>query len=178
MLFWSAFAALFALTLCALLRPLLAKGQSVGGGTARDVFAAQLTELEADRSRGVISDADAATARTELARRILRAGDEAAVLSASRRRAWITATLVAVFVPVFGAGAYFALGAPELGDQPLAARIAPIDPQRLAALVADAEERLAANPDDGEGWAASAPAFQQLRRFDDAAAAYARADDL
>ena len=59
MLFWSALAVLVFVTLVALLRPLLARGPQVIGGSAREVFAAQLGELEADRDRGLISPADA-----------------------------------------------------------------------------------------------------------------------
>lgn len=176
MLFWSALAVLVFVTLVALLRPLLARGPQVIGGSAREVFAAQLGELEADRDRGLISPADAVAARTEIARRLLRTRDEGTERPHSARPARMAAAAVAIFVPLAFLVGYLHLGAPQIGDQPLSARLAPLAPADLAAMVDKAEARLAANPDDGAGWAAIAPAYQQLQRFEEAAAAYARAD--
>lgn len=178
MVLWIVVAVLLGLTVFALLRPLLAGEAEAAGGTAGDVYARQLDEVESDRARGLIDDADAAAARTEIARRLLRAGNEAGRIASRGRRRWASALLIAFFVAVFSLGAYVFIGAPGLRDQPLAARLAPVDEERLADLLAQAEARLAENPGDGTGWAVVAPAYQRLGRFADAAEAFGRANAL
>ena len=66
---------------------------------------------------------------------------------------------------------YTGLGAPNLADQPLKTREMPPQIQLMQA-VAKAEERLAGNPQDAKGWAAIAPVYRQMGRFDEAIAAY------
>lgn len=178
MVLWFAVAALCAIALVALVRPLLRSAGTVSGGTAEDVFAAQLEELEADRARGAISEADAKAARSEIARRLLRTQKGGAPLSSKSGRAIAVAVAIALFVPAFAVPLYVTLGAPGASDQPLAARVAPVPRERVERLVAEAEERLDASPQDGEGWAAIAPAYQRLGRFEDAADAFARANDI
>ncbi|WMS41645.1 c-type cytochrome biogenesis protein CcmI [Acuticoccus sp. MNP-M23] len=177
MILWIALAVLATLTVVALLRPLLARNVEVGGGDDREVYAAQLTELEADVERGLIADKEAAAARTEIARRLLRSRD-ARGSGPSRGRLTAVALAVALFVPVFSVGAYVWLGTPQYGDQPLAARLAPIDDDTLQEMLAKAEQRLATEPDDAEGWLAIAPVYQRLGRFADSAKAYGKVNDL
>ena len=171
---------LVCLTVAVLVRPLLAPPAGLQGGDDREVYAAQLAELEADKARGLINAADADAARTEIARRLLRArdGGEGTGQAPPRRRAWPTAVLVALFVPVLSAGLYFSVGQPRYADQPLALRALPPTEADIGALLAAAEERLAANPDDGDEWIAVAPVYLRMGRFDDAAQAYARANEL
>jgi cytochrome c-type biogenesis protein CcmH len=95
-----------------------------------------------------------------------------------RRRDFATAAILAVFIPVVSLGAYLALGAPDYGDQPLAARTGPVDEEELRRLLARAEERLARNPDDARGWVTVAPVYQRLGRFEDAAEAWGRANAI
>ncbi len=177
MILWIALAVLAALTVVALIRPLLTRTVELEGGDDREVYTAQLGELEADRARGLIGDAEATAARTEIARRLLRSRD-GAVAGRSRGRLIAVALAVALFVPLFSVGAYLWLGTPDYGDQPLQARLAPIDDETLQDLVTQAEERLAAAPDDGEGWLAIAPVYARLGRFADAANAYGRVNAL
>ena len=73
MTLWIALFLILAATLALLLRPLVARPRNLAGGDDREVYAAQLDELEADKARGAISEADATAARTEIARRLLRA---------------------------------------------------------------------------------------------------------
>lgn len=178
MVLWLALSLLLALTLGVLLRPLFVPPRAVAGGDDREVFAAQLDELEADKRRGLIGEAEAEAARAEIARRLLRARGPREAAASPRRRRYGVALALAVFVPLFSVGTYLMLGTPRYGDQPLAARLAPITETELAGLVAQAEAELAANPDDGRGWVALAPVYQRLRRFDDAAKAYAEANRL
>lgn len=171
---------LVCLTVAVLVRPLLSPPAGRQGGDDREVYAAQLAELEADKARGLINASDADAARTEIARRLLRARDGAEGDGAAppRRRAWQAAGLVALFVPILSAGLYFSVGQPHYADQPLALRALPPTETEIGALLAAAEQRLAANPDDGDGWIAVAPVYLRMGRFDDAAKAYARANEL
>jgi cytochrome c-type biogenesis protein CcmH len=74
-----------------------------------------------------------------------------------------------------------ALGSPGLPDVPLQSRAdaAPAPDQAAGGDMTDAIDRLAermkARPDNVEGWALLARSYTQVNRFDDAAAAYAKA---
>ncbi|MEM8665398.1 MAG: c-type cytochrome biogenesis protein CcmI, partial [Pseudomonadota bacterium] len=178
MVLWIALAVLLALSLGALLWPLFSRNAPEGGGEDREVYAAQLEEMEADRARGLIGDADAAAARAEIARRLLRARDGSGAAGTRRRTAMVVALCVGVFVPAFSLGAYLFLGAPDYGDLPLAARTAPVTDEELERLLVRAEARLGEDPDDARGWMAVAPIYQRLGRFEDAANAFGRLNAL
>lgn len=177
MLVFVAFAVLCALTLVVLLRPLFAAPIEPERSADEAVYAAQLAELEADVERGAIAADDASAARTEIARRLLRANraHRPARLAGGRL---VPIVSVLVFVPAFTLAAYLYLGNPSYGDRPLAARLEPVTPERLDVLVARAEAALADNPDDRAGWEAIAPVYHRLGRFDDAATAFRRAREL
>jgi cytochrome c-type biogenesis protein CcmH len=177
MILWLSLAFLTLLVLVVVLRPLLVREARVEGGEDAEVYASQLAEVEADRERGLISPADAEAARAEIARRLLRAR-RAVPASVARGRAVAAALTVALLLPAVAIGLYASLGAPTYGDQPLAARLAPITDDELAEMLATAEARLADRPDDGEGWAAVAPVYQRMGRYDDAADAYRRAAEI
>lgn len=178
MTLWIALFLVLAATLAVLLRPLAMGSRNLTGGDDREVYAAQLGELEADKARGAIGEADAAIARTEIARRLLRAKGVRATADGSTARRAGAALAVALFMAAFSLGAYAWLGMPGYGDQPLAARMVPLDENELARMVAQAEAELAANPEDGRGWVVLAPIYQRMRRFADAADAYGRANAL
>lgn len=175
---WFAFAALALLAIVVLLRPLLSADPRMDGGDDAEVYAAQLEEVEADLARGALSEADAEAARTEIGRRLLRAHRSGRKGLRMRRRDWATAALVAAFVPIFSLGAYLVIGSPTYRDQPLAVRTAPLSDEDLQRLLARAEERLAERPDDAEGWAAVAPVYQRLGRYEEAAAAWRRVSEI
>ncbi len=178
MTLWIALFLILVATLAVLLRPLATGSRNLAGGDDREVYAAQLEELEADKARGAIGEADAAVARTEIARRLLRAKGVRTTAEASTGRRIGAALAVALFTAAFSLGAYAWLGMPGYGDQPLAARLVPLGEDDLARMVAQAEAELAANPDDGRGWIVLAPIYQRMRRFADAAHAYERANAL
>lgn len=179
MVVWLSFSVLLVLTLVVLARPLLRSSPGeVGGGEDVAVYADQLREVDSDEARGLIETADAATARNEIARRLLRAKRAQKTLTMSSRRAVIAMGLLVVFVPAFTFGAYTVFGSPYYGDQPLAARLQPVTPDELERMLAVAERRLADNPEDGIGWASIAPVYQRLNRFQEAAEAYAKANGL
>ncbi len=140
------------------------------------VYRDQLDEIDRDRERGVIRGDEAEAARTEIARRLIRAGsaedgkDANAAGEAPRR---IAALAAVIAMPVLALGLYLLVGSPTIPDAPLAARLAaPPDQQDMAVLIARVEAHLAGNPDDAQGWQVLAPVYVRLGRNDDAVRAY------
>ncbi|MER9373630.1 c-type cytochrome biogenesis protein CcmI [Mesorhizobium sp. M0491] len=182
MLFWVIAAILTLGASLAVLLPLAAsaKGASSSGEHDLEVYRDQLSELDRDAARGLIQPAEAAEARAEIARRILRLDNAGTAGGANPGRASITARLVATVavlaVPLVSWGLYVKLGSPDLPSQPLSERLAknPAD-SSVDELVARAEAHLAANPTDGRGWDVLAPVYLRMQRFSDAAGAYRNA---
>ncbi|PWJ92842.1 cytochrome c-type biogenesis protein CcmH [Mesorhizobium loti] len=182
MLFWVIAAILTLGASLAVLLPLAAssKGASSSGDHDLEVYRDQLSELDRDAARGLIQPADAAEARAEIARRILRLDNAGTAGGGSVGRASVAARLVAtaavLAVPLVSWGLYVKLGSPDLPSQPLSERLAknPAD-SSVDELVARAEAHLAANPADGRGWDVLAPVYLRMQRFSDAAAAYRNA---
>jgi cytochrome c-type biogenesis protein CcmH len=180
LLLWAIFAALTALVLFALLRPL---GRAGGSDDARAAFDAtvyrdQLGEVESDRERGLIGEADAEAARVEIARRLLAADSEGKGGTPRRSRVSARGLVVglALGLPLLTLGLYLIYGSPDLPDQPLLARLQdPASDKNLEVLVARVEARLREHPEEGEGWDVIAPVYMGWRRYADAAEAYAQA---
>ena len=140
-----------------------------GGDLA--VYRDQMRELERDRSAGLIGSAEADAARVEISRRLLAAADAqahapSASLAPWRRRFIAFAAMLAL--PIGAVPLYLALGFPGLPDQPLAARTNGPENRSIPALVAQVEDRLERNPQDGRGWEVLGPVYMRLGRFDDA----------
>ncbi|WP_421778919.1 c-type cytochrome biogenesis protein CcmI [Hoeflea sp.] len=142
-----------------------------------EVYRDQLAEVDRDLSDGLIDDAQAEVARTEISRRLLaasrksKAADPSESKNAGFRRAAVIA--VAVFMPLVAVTAYLELGRPDLPQLPLSARLQ-ADPENtdIAMLVARAEQHLAENPNDGRGWSVLGPIYLRTGRFADAAEAF------
>lgn len=183
---WLALGAILLAVIGLLLVPMLRASAPAMGRIDHDiqVYRDQLAEIETDVWRGVVSPDEAASAKAEIERRILRAADAGAgerVTDASWRTAM--AGILAVFLPVATVAIYVQLGTPNEPGQPLAARdIAPAPAQQPAGDMAELAERLAQrladNPGDREGWLLLGRSYWQVRRFDDAAAAFGRAVEL
>ena len=181
MLLWIVLGCLTAIVILVLLRPLASTGANDIAPEAFDaaVYRDQLGEIESDRARGLIGEAEAEAARLEIARRLLRADskERASDRAAKPSSAKIVATLVvALALPVLALGLYLVYGSPRLPDQPLAARLEdPGSDRNLEALVARVEARLREHPEEGEGWEVIAPVFLGWGRYSDAAQAYGEA---
>lgn len=147
----------------------------------RGFYEAQLAEIERDRARGLIGEAEAEAARAEAARRLIAAApqEDASQEGGSGRagaRRRVAAVIAIVGVPLASIGFYIALGQPAMPDRPLEARLnAPPGKIELVAAVAKIERHLARKPDDGRGWQILAPVYLRMGRFDDAARAWANA---
>jgi cytochrome c-type biogenesis protein CcmH len=178
MLLWILFAVLTVVAALAVLLPLARGRRTVAVEAEHDlaVYRDQLAELERDRERGLIADREAEAARTEIARRLIRAGEAAgAEATAGRSLARPVALASMIFIPALSLGIYLALGSPDMPDQPLQARLDDSSGEHdVAAMVARVEAHLAQNPDDPQGWAVLAPIYMRLGRYGDAADAYRR----
>ena len=172
---WIIFALMSAAAVVAVLWPLTHKprGQEQSGSDVL-VYQDQLAEITRDRGAGLIGESEAEAARIEVSRRLLAATDTQPAPAAPqplwhRRIAAIAVLIVLLLLPV---GLYAALGSPNIPGQPAFARtVAPPDHQSIATLIAQVEEHLAKNPNDGAGWQVIAPVYMRLGRYDDAVTA-------
>jgi cytochrome c-type biogenesis protein CcmH len=179
MVLWIAMAVLAAAAALPLLAALGRQPRTASrSAEAIAIYRDQLSEVARDVARGVVAEEEAEGARTEIARRLIRAGSEttaAAPQSQKRRR---VAVIVVVAMPVAALALYLALGSPLAPDQPLSSRPDALALQDVNRLVAQVEDHLAQVPDDGKGWEVIAPVYSRLGRDADAAHAWSRAIDL
>jgi cytochrome c-type biogenesis protein CcmH len=171
MALWFPLALMTAAAVFVVLWPLGRARMAPASGGDLAVYRDQLSELERDRSAGLIGRAEADAARVEISRRLLAAADaqgqaQSASAAPWRRRFIAVAALVAL--PLGAVALYLALGFPGLPDQPLAARAVGPENRSIAALVAQVEDRLERNPQDGRGWEVIGPVYMRLGRFEDA----------
>lgn len=143
------------------------------------VYRDQLEEIERDRADGRIGHDEFEAARVEVSRRLLGAAAattaEAAPRSARRFAALVSA---AVAVPLLAGSLYYLLGSPELPGEPIASRGSGDEAHSVAALIAQIEAHLEAEPKDGRGWEVIAPVYMRLEHYDDAVKARRNAIDL
>jgi cytochrome c-type biogenesis protein CcmH len=175
MTLWFVFALMTVAAIFAVLWPLGRTAPAKSGGSEANVYKDQLAEIDRDLAAGLIGASEAEAAKVEIGRRLLAAADaERDFPVKSNLRLRRSAAIVAlVGLPVVAATLYLALGSPQLGDFPLAARARTADAsQPLANLVAQVEAHLEKNPTDGRGWGVLAPVLSRLGRYDDAVRAY------
>jgi cytochrome c-type biogenesis protein CcmH len=186
MLLWIAFALLTVAVLAPVLAPLArplrpeeADGPVDAGTLA--VYRDQLAEIEAERARALIGDAEAEAARLEVSRRLLQSAagqasppaTAAAPLRVPHSRIALGA---AVAVPVLALVLYLAQGSPDMPASPFAARdSATLEQAKVTRLIAEVEAHLAKSPEDGKGWDLISSVYLKTGRFGDAATAYANA---
>lgn len=127
--FWALAAAIAGLTALLLIKPLVTARRAGASRASHDVavFRDQLSAVDRDLDRGVLSGAEAEGARAEVSRRLLAAAAEAershgagpAPAGVSR----IVAIAMAGLLAVAGTGLYLHLGAPGAADLPLGPRL-------------------------------------------------------
>ncbi len=185
MALWTVLAVLTAAAVLAAAWPLLrgARGGHPRAGYDLRVYRHQLDELRNDLERGVVSAEEEAAARVEIERRILEAGtaDGRRLRTPSAAPRLAGAAAAAIGIPALAAGLYLHLGSPQSPDRPLAGR----PPAAQAASAADLETavsrlraRLARGSENLSDWLLLGRSYTAMERFDDAAAAYRRADGL
>ena len=189
MLLWVSFAILTAAVVAFLLRPLRqAQGPAAIASEAADVavYRDQLKELDAERERGLIPANEHASARAEIARRLIKRAGKAESIAAEAKQAGEnskfarrTYATMAALLPVLGVALYLGMGSPHLPAQPFAARdTGPGSDIAIAGLIQRVEERLREHPEDGQGWDVIAPVYLRIGRYPEAAHAYAEANRL
>ncbi|GAA0586505.1 c-type cytochrome biogenesis protein CcmI [Caenispirillum bisanense] len=199
MAFWIALALLTAAVLLLLVLPLLRRPKGPVDQVTYDlaVYKDQLSEVERDRERGLLTDDQAVAARLEIERRILamapdvpaakgkgksaKAGKGASQIGQPvSGAARLAALLSVVLVPVGGIVMYLGLGTPGLPDQPYSAR-QEVEQHRMAQqeemvqLAQQLAARLEADPDNPEGWAMLGRSWSALGRYADAVKAFEQA---
>lgn len=181
------YAALLVAVTAAFVLPPLWRGRRAPGARAdREaanvaIFRDQLAELEREKAEGTLADGDFEQARRELQRRLLEevepaAGNSAAAAIPGPSRKMAIALLL--LLPVVALLAYGILGTPKALDPARAAAAPKMTAEQINAMVAKLAERMQANPDDMQGWLMLARSYKALGRYEDAVAAYARAEKV
>ena len=176
---------LTAAVLAVLLRPLLLR-RRVGAAPAEPVAALyrrELAALDAEAAEGRLAPDEAAAARSEIARRLLAAGEhEPAAADAGAEDAseahWRYAAAVAIagLLPAAALAVYFAVGAPSAIDRGAASEVAvPHGSAELAAAAQKIKAHLEKAPDDLKGWTLLGRTLASLGRFPEARDAYRHA---
>lgn len=148
--------------------------------TLRNLYRAQLDELDRELHAGNLSAADRAQAEDELQRRLLTELDQRTVLKSWKHNPWLvrmTGLVLAVLVPIAALGLYL-----QVGDPQAAARLAQSDELghgagqlRVESMVDGLAQRLQAEPDNLPGWVMLARSYEVMERYADADQAYQRA---
>ncbi|MGE0665972.1 MAG: c-type cytochrome biogenesis protein CcmI [Sphingomonadales bacterium] len=146
------------------------------------IYKAQLAELAAERDAGAIGAPEAAAARIEVERRLLRAADRAAPARTAElppvgRR--VAALAVAGFVAVAAAAVYRGLGNPGLPDRPapLAAEV-PAEEASADELAVRMAAAMRQRPNELRGWLMQGQLAGSVGRYDLAVEAYENAARL
>jgi cytochrome c-type biogenesis protein CcmH len=175
-LFWAICAALAALALALVLRPLLAR-RAAAGVSRREanitIYRDQRRELDADLAAGKLAPAEHEKARAELEARLLEDVDAAGEATPRPRGGRRTALLVGVTVPLAALAVYFAVGTPAaVGERP---GHGTVSAGQIEAMVERLAARLRENPDDADGWKMLGRSYAVLGRFGEAVDAYSKA---
>ncbi|HET6223772.1 MAG TPA: c-type cytochrome biogenesis protein CcmI [Dongiaceae bacterium] len=184
-LFWLIAAAMVALAVAPVLRPLMRARPTMLRRAAYDlpVYRDQLAEVERDVARGLLSAEEARAARIEIERRLLAAADEGDEMAkkdatAARTPRWLPVAIAAA-LPLAALAIYLVVGQPDLPSRPLAeSGVVPPPSQEhadLEKLVAELSARMAADPSDPKGWLLLGRSYSSLGRFKESADAFAKA---
>lgn len=181
---WAIGGVLAVISVLVLLLPTLRKREVALGRdeSAMEIFKDQLSEVDRDAARGLISGEEATAARSEIKRRmlVLTRNKEAAEATGSASAATggvIGLVIAALFIPVVGFGLYALRGAPQVPSQPFAERAAE---QQEATEVTQLAETLRnrlledANGGPSDGWMLLGQTYMRMNRFAEAAQAFAR----
>ena len=140
------------------------------------IYRERLAELDAERSAGSIGATEYKEARSELGQAMLDdvGANEARETLRASASPW-AGIIVAVATPLIAFGLYLQLGTP-LSLQNRSASVAPQHQgSTLEELVMQLEQRLAANPEDADGWWMLARTYTAMERLEDARGAYDQA---
>ncbi|HEX4884647.1 MAG TPA: c-type cytochrome biogenesis protein CcmI [Casimicrobiaceae bacterium] len=142
-------------------------------------------ELEADLANGTISAEQYDVSRAELDRRVLEEtrAVEGEALGPSRSGA-MTAALLGALLPIAAIVLYLVLGSPLALNPEARMAAAPEDaqhatsPEQIEAMIEQVKQKLAAEPDNVDGWVVLARTYYVTGRAEEAARAYEKATSL
>ncbi len=162
---------------------------------ALQVYRAQLSEVAADRARGLISADNATAAEIEIKRRMLAVADtgtepdtgvqgaapaDRSVPAPAAIWRWGLAVALLLFMPGAAFAIYFNVGSPELKPASLVAQVRGADEEHMdmSALVGQLAGRLEQNPEDLSGWMLLGRSYSSMGDYKAAVGAYRKAVDL
>ena len=183
---WLIFAILTLVVLAVLLIPLL-KNVSDEAPPRVDydivVYRNQLTEIDQEIERGLLSEAQADAARGEVHRRMLAAEDAElkkpvkSVQTDNRRARFAAIVIIAAVLPVGAVATYGTLGSPHLQGKPYDWRLKN-DPDFVVAATAEKLAALLQDSPNADGYKRLAAMYFSSRNYEQAAAADRRAIEL
>lgn len=162
-----------------LARPLFRRDQAAAAPDREvAIYQDQLEEVERDKARGTLDEAQARAAKVEIERRLLGAlrRREEATGHVSRTGRFAVIVLMAS-IPLAALFLYLQLGAPGQMTPPAETSAAALPPE-LEGRIAALEERLAAEPDNLEGFILLARTYAGVGDYEKAVEAYRRANRL
>jgi len=181
MVLWAVLAVLTAIVITVVCLPLVRpkSEQTHAAQSDAEIYKAQLSEIEDERKRGILTESEAEAARIEVSRRLLRSaekGDKTREAGAAVRENDRALVVVSVLVPALALGGYLIFGTPNMPQQPYAARFdqSP-EAQRVTEMVERVEDRLRDHPEDGAGWDVIAPVYLRQQQYHDAVFAFQQA---
>ncbi len=183
---WIVIAAILLITLAIVVVPLLRGNKVSAADHDAIVYQDQLTEIESDVERSLLSSTEAETLIIEINRRLDKTvADETSGATTDSFQFSIVIGII-VIVPLAALGLYQHLGSPQKPDLPFASRsFAP--PQsaaqaktnaEMARLVDALQQRLEQNPGKLDGWLLLGRSLVTLERYRDASNAFKRAFKL
>ena len=176
MMFWLIGGALTALTMLSLLFPVFRSRKSTPAGEmAQAVFVDQLSEVDRDEARGIISGDEAASARTEVKRRMLSEAkrEDLQQLPSEKKGGWLLLA-VALAAPALGTAGYTFLGSPQLPSISSAERQGERDEAiKIAELTAQLKNQLISDENSpAEGWIMLGQTYMRAARYSEATWAF------
>lgn len=157
-----------------LLRSSAAADKSQDAANAK-VYREQLAELASEKAQGLLTDEAYAQSRDELTRRLLEDTPTAsAAVSAKPERAFVSAVIIAVALPLASLGTYLALGEPD-GLNPQKAAAQNEKHPDLEAMAASLASKLETDGGNVQRWVMLGRTYRALDQYDKALDAYQKA---
>lgn len=172
-------AAMVLLAMLLVILPLLRGGAAraaADGDATLTVLSDKMRELQAQHARGTLSEAEFDQERLELERQALQVqAGSAGPGRSSVRGNWMTAGAFVILLPLLAVVVYRVVGTPAALNPAVMQAQTGQPHESSERAIAALEQRLAAQPDDVQGWVLLGRSYGQLERFDEAAAAYRKA---
>lgn len=162
--------------LCVLLPLARPPRSEAADNSSLNIYKEQLASIERRLEKGGGNREAMQQERAEIARRLLKLGNQEQVVRTDSAKAQnlvkLSSVAAVVLVPFLTLGLYAALGSPSIPDQPLSARVSDkLEDKSIGEMVQLAEKHLEKNPDDARGWKVLANVYGRSNRAQDRAKA-------